>query len=267
MWATCYGWIRWTMNDSPGYINRAEVLFRDRLREDERRLADRPADPAAAFRPSAGADRGRVQPGQLRARPGRLDVAAAAPRGVVALRRRGLAPGAWCLVSVPVLVSGACGASCCYLPGFGARPFGPGPGIDTPSSPSQRATGPTGFGAIVGTSGRGVPPPTHADARGRKTRPPTTHNHASGGTAVGSPGAREKGYCQLSDDARQAAERRNAGHDLVGGPSQVSHCALSAIAARRRAVALSSRDTPAALRGPRSGRPPAGWWSGGGRRR
>ena len=35
VWATCYGWIRWTMKDSPGYINRAEVLFRDRLREEE----------------------------------------------------------------------------------------------------------------------------------------------------------------------------------------------------------------------------------------
>ena len=35
VWATCYGWIRWTMKDTPGYINRAEVLFRDRLREDE----------------------------------------------------------------------------------------------------------------------------------------------------------------------------------------------------------------------------------------
>ena len=34
IWATCYGWIRWTMKDTPGYINRAEVLFRDRLRED-----------------------------------------------------------------------------------------------------------------------------------------------------------------------------------------------------------------------------------------
>ena len=33
-WGTCYGWIRWTMKDKPGSINRAEVLFRDRLRED-----------------------------------------------------------------------------------------------------------------------------------------------------------------------------------------------------------------------------------------
>jgi hypothetical protein len=33
-WGTCYGWIRWTMKDKPGYINRAEVLYRDRLRED-----------------------------------------------------------------------------------------------------------------------------------------------------------------------------------------------------------------------------------------
>jgi hypothetical protein len=31
IWGTCYGWVRWTMKESPGYINRAEVLFRDRL--------------------------------------------------------------------------------------------------------------------------------------------------------------------------------------------------------------------------------------------
>jgi hypothetical protein len=34
IWGTCYGWVRWTTKDMPGYINRAEVLFRDRLRED-----------------------------------------------------------------------------------------------------------------------------------------------------------------------------------------------------------------------------------------
>jgi SnoaL-like domain len=34
IWATCYGWIRWTMKDRPGRINRAEVLFRDRLQGD-----------------------------------------------------------------------------------------------------------------------------------------------------------------------------------------------------------------------------------------
>jgi len=34
IWGTCYGWVRWTMKDKPGFINRAEVLFRDRLRED-----------------------------------------------------------------------------------------------------------------------------------------------------------------------------------------------------------------------------------------
>jgi hypothetical protein len=33
IWATCYGWIRWTMKDNPGVINRSEVLFRDRLTE------------------------------------------------------------------------------------------------------------------------------------------------------------------------------------------------------------------------------------------
>jgi hypothetical protein len=35
VWGTCYGWIRWTMKDSPDRINRAEVLFRDRLRSDD----------------------------------------------------------------------------------------------------------------------------------------------------------------------------------------------------------------------------------------
>ena len=34
IWGTCYGWVRWTTKDKPGYVNRAEVLFRDRLRED-----------------------------------------------------------------------------------------------------------------------------------------------------------------------------------------------------------------------------------------
>ena len=31
VWAVCYGWIRWTMKDNPGFINRSEVIFRDRL--------------------------------------------------------------------------------------------------------------------------------------------------------------------------------------------------------------------------------------------
>jgi hypothetical protein len=35
IWGACYGWVRWTMKDNPGHINRAEVLFRDRLREDD----------------------------------------------------------------------------------------------------------------------------------------------------------------------------------------------------------------------------------------
>lgn len=35
IWAACYGWIRWTTKDSPGRLNRAEVLFRDRLRQDD----------------------------------------------------------------------------------------------------------------------------------------------------------------------------------------------------------------------------------------
>jgi SnoaL-like domain len=31
IWATCYGWVQWTLSDKPGFINRATVLFRDRL--------------------------------------------------------------------------------------------------------------------------------------------------------------------------------------------------------------------------------------------
>jgi hypothetical protein len=34
MWASCYGWIRWTAKDNPGRINRDEVLYQDRLRQD-----------------------------------------------------------------------------------------------------------------------------------------------------------------------------------------------------------------------------------------
>jgi hypothetical protein len=34
IWAACYGWVRWTEKDNPGYINRSEVLFRDRLVQD-----------------------------------------------------------------------------------------------------------------------------------------------------------------------------------------------------------------------------------------
>jgi hypothetical protein len=31
VWAICYGRIRWTMDENPGQLNRAEVIFRDRL--------------------------------------------------------------------------------------------------------------------------------------------------------------------------------------------------------------------------------------------
>ena len=58
IWGTCYGWIRWTRKDAPGAINRAEVLFRDRLREDDgtwriarrklRLLSHQPAAPLPA---------------------------------------------------------------------------------------------------------------------------------------------------------------------------------------------------------------------------
>jgi hypothetical protein len=32
-WATCYGWIQWSERGAPQLIKRAEVLYRDRLRE------------------------------------------------------------------------------------------------------------------------------------------------------------------------------------------------------------------------------------------
>src|ERR1700733_11718885 len=51
------------------------------------------------------------------------------------------------------------------------------PGKGTPSSPSPRAASRTEIGAIVGISGRGVPPLEHDDALGRKTRPPMEHDH------------------------------------------------------------------------------------------
>lgn len=31
IWASCYGWVQWTFTDKPGYINRAAMLYRDRL--------------------------------------------------------------------------------------------------------------------------------------------------------------------------------------------------------------------------------------------
>ena len=58
VWGTCYGWVRWTSKSSPGLINRAEVLFRDRLRDDGgtwriarrtlRMLSSQPAAPVPA---------------------------------------------------------------------------------------------------------------------------------------------------------------------------------------------------------------------------
>jgi hypothetical protein len=35
IWATCYGFVQWTVKDQPGLINRATVLFRDRLVSDD----------------------------------------------------------------------------------------------------------------------------------------------------------------------------------------------------------------------------------------
>jgi hypothetical protein len=34
IWAACYGWVQWTEKDKPGHMNKAEVLFRDRLSDD-----------------------------------------------------------------------------------------------------------------------------------------------------------------------------------------------------------------------------------------
>jgi len=31
IWGACYGWVQWTEKDKPGHMNKAEVLFRDRL--------------------------------------------------------------------------------------------------------------------------------------------------------------------------------------------------------------------------------------------
>jgi hypothetical protein len=31
IWATCYGWVQWTMKETPDRMNRATVFFRDRL--------------------------------------------------------------------------------------------------------------------------------------------------------------------------------------------------------------------------------------------
>ncbi len=50
------------------------------------------------------------------------------------------------------------------------------PGTDTPRPSSPRLTSRMGRRVIVGSSGRGVPPAAHADACGRKTRPPKEHN-------------------------------------------------------------------------------------------
>jgi hypothetical protein len=46
IWGTCYGWVQWTHQDAPGRINRATVLFRDRLHNDggEWRIARRKLD-------------------------------------------------------------------------------------------------------------------------------------------------------------------------------------------------------------------------------
>ncbi len=35
VWATCYGWVQWTLKEKPSLMNRANVLFRDRLREED----------------------------------------------------------------------------------------------------------------------------------------------------------------------------------------------------------------------------------------
>lgn len=69
-WATCYGAIQWTQASAPTSINRAEVFYRDRLREDTGRwvIAQRRLDmimrepgvpiPDGVFYPAAIADLG-----------------------------------------------------------------------------------------------------------------------------------------------------------------------------------------------------------------
>jgi hypothetical protein len=69
-WATCYGFIQWTRRFEPHLVNRAEVLYRDRLRRDGGRwlLAQRRLDmlmrepripiPATVSYPAAVADLG-----------------------------------------------------------------------------------------------------------------------------------------------------------------------------------------------------------------
>src|ERR1700722_6795572 len=51
------------------------------------------------------------------------------------------------------------------------------PGSGTASPLPPRAPSQTDFEVIVGSSGRGVPPTAHADARGRETHAETAHDH------------------------------------------------------------------------------------------
>jgi hypothetical protein len=94
-------------------------------------------------------------------------------------------------------------------------------GVDALSSPSPRSTGWTDRGVNVGLSGRGVPPPTHADAFGRNTRTQLAHNDASGPRIRGSP-------------------------DPQGGstPTWVARVKLGAGAAEPKPLALARKETP-----------------------
>jgi hypothetical protein len=60
-----------------------------------------------------------------------------------------------------------------------ARPTARRPDIGTLSPSSPRPTSRPDMWVIVGTSGRGAPPTAHSDACGRKTLPPTEHDHGS----------------------------------------------------------------------------------------
>ena len=60
-----------------------------------------------------------------------------------------------------------------------AETLGPRPGIDTLSSPSPRTTRWSDIGVIVGTSGRGVPPMTHAMTPTAGKRGPNENDHGS----------------------------------------------------------------------------------------
>ena len=92
---------------------------------------------------------------------------------------------------------------------------GLGPGDDAPSPSSPRAPSRTDSELIVGSSGHGVPPPTHADACGRKTPPPTAHDRGAGsGRAVRIPHRRPKTPGSHHENTDWSRRRSQATHRL-----------------------------------------------------